>query len=253
MTNCAIELQGINKSFALLREKHMSLKSAVLSLRRRKPEQVPGLCDINLSIAKGETVAVVGKNGSGKSTLLRIIARVYRPTSGTVVTNGRMSTMLALAAGFHPELTGRENIYFNGAIMGLSSADIADKIDSIIEFSELDEFVDTPVKTYSDGMLMRLGFSIAVETDPDILLIDEVLAVGDAGFQDKCYNRIETFQQQGRTILFVTHDLEAAAKVASRSIWINSGKVAADGITAQVIQQYLNSLRQRGSEEKEKI
>lgn len=242
MMGCAIELRGVSKSFELLREKHMSLKSAMLSFRRRRPEQILGLSEINLTIERGETVAVVGKNGSGKSTLLRIIARVYRPSSGSVVTDGRMSTMLALAAGFHPELTGRENIYFNGAIAGLRAADIADKLDSIIDFSELDGFIDSPVKTYSDGMLMRLGFSIAVESDPDILLIDEVLAVGDAGFQEKCYARIETFQRTGRTIVFVTHDLEAAAKVASRAIWIDSGKVAADGETAQVIEQYLNSI-----------
>ncbi|NLN75739.1 MAG: ABC transporter ATP-binding protein [Armatimonadetes bacterium] len=242
MMGCAIELRGVSKSFELLREKHMSLKSAMLSFRRRRPEQILGLSEINLTIERGETVAVVGKNGSGKSTLLRIIARVYRPSSGSVVTDGRMSTMLALAAGFHPELTGRENIYFNGAIAGLRAADIADKLDSIIDFSELDGFIDSPVKTYSDGMLMRLGFSIAVESDPDILLIDEVLAVGDAGFQEKCYARIETFQRTGRTIVFVTHDLEAAAKVASRAIWIDSGKVAADGETAQVIVQYLNSI-----------
>ncbi|MGI6296095.1 MAG: ABC transporter ATP-binding protein [Armatimonadota bacterium] len=236
----AIKLIDISKSFDLLREKQTSLKSALLSMRRRRTEKILGLSDVNLSIERGETVAVIGKNGSGKSTLLRIIARVYRPSTGSVITNGRMSTMLALAAGFHPELTGRENIYFNGAIAGLNSSEIASKIDSIITFSELDEFVDSPVKTYSDGMLMRLGFSIAVETDPDILLIDEVLAVGDAAFQEKCYDRIETFQRSGRTIVFVTHDLEAAAKVASRAIWIDSGRVAADGETAQVIGQYLN-------------
>lgn len=240
MMDSAIKLINISKSFDLLREKQTSLKSALLSMRRRRTERILGLSDVNLSIDRGETVAVIGKNGSGKSTLLRIIAKVYRPSTGSVITNGRMSTMLALAAGFHPELTGRENIYFNGAIAGLNASEIASKIDSIITFSELDEFVDSPVKTYSDGMLMRLGFSIAVETDPDILLIDEVLAVGDAAFQEKCYDRIETFQRSGRTIVFVTHDLEAAAKVASRAIWIDSGRVAADGETAQVIGQYLD-------------
>lgn len=240
--DCAIELKDISKSFDMLRERHMSLKSALLSVRRQRPERITGLSGINLSIPHGETVAIIGKNGSGKSTLLRIIARVYRPTTGTVTANGRMSTMLALAAGFHPELTGRENIYFNGAIMGLGAAEMAGKIDGIIDFSELNDFIDSPVKTYSDGMLMRLGFSVAVETDPDILLIDEVLAVGDAGFQEKCYDRIDAFQRAGRTIVFVTHDLEAAASVASRAIWINSGEVAADGATAQVVAQYLSSV-----------
>lgn len=242
MMSAAISLEHINKSFELVKEKHSSLKAALLSFRRSRPQKVPGLQDVTLTISKGETVAVVGKNGSGKSTLLRVISRVYRPTSGTVNVQGRMSTMLALAAGFHPELTGRENVYFNGAIMGLSAAEMQAKIDRIIGFSELDEFIDAPVKTYSDGMLMRLGFSIAVETDPDILLIDEVLAVGDAEFQEKCYDRIESFKREGRTIVFVTHDLESARRVASRAIWMSSGKIAADGETSQVIDQYLASL-----------
>lgn len=242
MMSAAISLEQINKSFELVKEKHSSLKAALLSFRRSRPQKVPGLQDVTLTISKGETVAVVGKNGSGKSTLLRVISRVYRPTSGTVNVQGRMSTMLALAAGFHPELTGRENVYFNGAIMGLSAAEMQGKIDRIIGFSELDEFIDAPVKTYSDGMLMRLGFSIAVETDPDILLIDEVLAVGDAEFQEKCYDRIESFKREGRTIVFVTHDLESAGRVASRAIWMSSGKIAADGETSQVIDQYLASL-----------
>ena len=238
----AIRLSNVSKSFELLREKHTSLKSALLSFRRPKPQTILGMDNISMSISHGETVAIIGKNGSGKSTLLRLIARVYRPSSGTVETYGRMSTMLALAAGFHPELTGRENIYFNGAIMGLSSAEMASKIDRIIEFSELNDFIDSPVKTYSDGMLMRLGFSVAVETDPDILLIDEVLAVGDAEFQEKCYNRIDAFKNAGRTIVFVTHDLEAARMVASRAVWVSSGKIVADGETAQVIGHYLDSL-----------
>lgn len=242
MMSPAISLQHIDKSFQLLREKHSSLKSMLVSLRRSHPQMVPGLQDITLTVNKGETVAIVGKNGSGKSTLLRVISRVYLPTSGSVEVEGRMSTMLALAAGFHPELTGRENIYFNGAILGLSAAEMAGKIERIIDFSELNDFIDAPVKTYSDGMLMRLGFSIAVETDPDILLIDEVLAVGDAEFQEKCYDRIESFKREGRTIVFVTHDLESARRVASRAIWISGGKIAADGETVQVIDQYLASL-----------
>lgn len=242
MMGVAISVEHINKSFELLRGKHTSLKSALLTLRRGRPQSVAGLHDINLTINAGETVAVVGKNGSGKSTLLRTISRVYRPTSGSVTVDGRMSTMLALAAGFHPELTGRENVYFNGAILGLSAAEMASKIDRIIEFSELNDFIDAPVKTYSDGMLMRLGFSIAIETDPDILLIDEVLAVGDAEFQEKCYERIDSFKREGRTILFVTHDLDSARRVASRAIWMRSGMIAADGDTVQVINQYLASL-----------
>jgi len=244
----AITLNGVNKGFDLVRDVHRSLKSAILSFRRSRAKQMLGLKDITLSIAHGETVAIIGKNGSGKSTMLRIIGRVYRPSSGTVQVDGRMSTMLALAAGFHPELTGRENIFFNGAIMGLTTAQVKEKLDKIIDFSELNDFIDSPVKTYSDGMLMRLGFSIAVETDPDILLIDEVLAVGDAEFQKKCYSRINAFRKAGRTIVFVTHDLEAARLVASRAIWLSHGEIAMDGDTEPTIQAYLASLSHHDQE-----
>lgn len=239
--NNAISLTNINKSFELHHDKSKSLKGTILSIARRsRTQHLDALKDINISIDHGETVAIIGRNGSGKSTLLRIIGRVYKPTSGTIEVNGRMSTMLDLGAGFHPELTGRENIFFNAAIMGLSTSQIKERIDQIIDFSELNDFVDSPVRTYSAGMLMRLGFSIAVETDPDILLIDEVLAVGDAAFQEKCYNRIDSFKTAGRTIVFVTHDLEAARSVASRTIWINKGVVFADGDTNTTIDSYLS-------------
>ena len=235
----AIEVRNITKTFDLSRERETSLKAAILSFRRPPRERLVALNRIDLSIAHGETVAIVGCNGSGKSTLLRIISRVYKATEGSVVVDGRLSTMLDLGAGIEPELTGRENIFFNGAIMGLSSSQVKAKLDRIIEFSELDSFIDAPAKTYSNGMLLRLGFSIAIETDPDILLVDEVLAVGDAAFQEKCYNRIEAFQKDGRTIVFVTHDLEAARAVASRAIWIHKGVVRADGGVGNVIDEYL--------------
>ena len=238
----AINVRNVSKEFELVREKHSSLKASVLSFRRTRPQRFPALTDVTLSIGHGETVAVIGRNGSGKSTLLRIIGRVYRPTSGTVEVEGRMSTMLDLGAGFHPELTGRENIYFNGAIMGLDSDEMSSKLSRIVDFSELNDFIDSPVKTYSDGMLMRLGFAIAVETDPDILLIDEVLAVGDAEYQLKCYERIESFKKAGRTIVFVTHDLDAAKSVASRAVWLHEGRVCADGDVASAIHSYITSL-----------
>ena len=239
----AVQLDNVDKYFRLLRGRHTSLKGSVLSIfRGHTPEQVHALKKITMSMNNGETVAVIGKNGSGKSTLLRIIGRVYKPSSGTVKVGGRMATMLDLGAGFHPELTGRENIFFDAAIMGLGKAEIAGKLDSIIEFAELEEFIDSPVKTFSAGMLMRLGFSIAVQTDPDILLIDEVLAVGDVQFQQKCYDRIEVFKKEGRTILFVTHDLDAARAVASRTIWLDHGEIRADGDTPATIESYLQSL-----------
>lgn len=239
IVNHAIELTNLTKHFKLLTEKHDSLKAALLSFKHSPIRDLLALDNISLAINHGETVAIIGRNGSGKSTMLRIIGRVYKPTSGTVEVDGRMSTMLDLGAGFHPELTGRENIFFNGAVMGLSMAQLRAKVDSIIGFSELADFIDSPVRTYSAGMLMRLGFAVAVETDPDILLIDEVLAVGDAGFQEKCYQRIDSFKAEGKTIVFVTHDLEAARLVASRTVWLDKGVVRADGETASSIEDYL--------------
>ena len=235
----AITVENLTKTFDLTGAGPASLKASILSFRRSKPRRVFALTDISLAIEHGETVAVIGKNGSGKSTLLRIVGRVYLPTEGTVTVDGRMSTMLDLGAGFHPELTGRENIFFNGAIMGLTTDQIRSRLDRIIEFSELNSFIDAPVRTFSDGMLMRLGFAIAVETDPDILLIDEVLAVGDAAFQEKCYDRIDEFKSQGRTIVFVTHDLAAARSVASRTVWLDAGELRADGETNEVVESYL--------------
>ena len=235
----AICLDKINKVFMLTKGAPMSLKAAVLSFKRPKPTVLNALSDINITIHRGEAVAIIGRNGSGKSTLLRIIGRVYMPTEGTVCVYGRMSTMLDLGAGFHPELTGRENIFFNGAILGLEPADIRGKIDKIIEFSEITDYIDAPVRTYSAGMLMRLGFSIATETDPEILLIDEVLAVGDAAFQEKCYDRIAEFKNHGHTIVFVTHDLESARMVADRTIWVDKGIIRLDGPTNEVIDTYL--------------
>ncbi|MGB9619034.1 MAG: ABC transporter ATP-binding protein [Armatimonadota bacterium] len=235
----AVLLRGVTKVFDVPHERQTSIKAAILSFRRSPVQKLVALDDISFSIEQGESVAIVGRNGSGKSTLLRIIARVYRQTSGTVEVSGRLSTMLDLGAGIEPELTGRENIFFNGAIMGLSVAELRAKQDRIISFSELDGFIDAPAKTYSNGMLLRLGFSIAVETDPDILLIDEVIAVGDAAFQQKCYRRISQFKETGRTIVFVTHDLEAARTVASRAIWLDEGKLRADGPVESVIDSYL--------------
>ncbi len=236
----AITLEKVTKVFTVDHGAPNTLKSALLSNRRHRPEQFTALNEIDLDVDRGETVAVIGKNGSGKSTMLRLIGRVYLPTKGKVETNGRMSTMLDLGAGFHPDLTGEENIYFNAAIMGLKSTDIKGKIDSIVAFAELSEFIDAPVRTYSAGMLMRLGFAIAVETGPEILLVDEVLAVGDAYFQEKCYNRIRSFQQSKKTIVFVTHDLESAKKVASRTVWLDNGNIAADGNTDEVIASYIS-------------
>ena len=235
----AVEINSLSKIFDINRGAPPSLKGSLLSFKKPKKEKLYALNNINLNIMHSETVALIGKNGSGKSTLLRVIGKIYKPTIGSVIVDGRISSMLDLGAGFHPELTGRENIFFNSAIMGLSSAKTRERLEQIIEFSELSDFIDTPVRTYSAGMLMRLGFSIAIETDPDVILIDEVLAVGDAAFQEKCYDKIEVFKNTGKTIIFVTHDLQAAKYVASRTIWLQKGDIVADGDTLDTIDKYL--------------
>lgn len=237
----SIEIRGVKKAFKLVHGKQGSLKSLMLSFRKPKPEVLWALKGIDLSIARGETVAVVGTNGSGKSTLLGLAGNIYKPTEGQITVQGRVSALLELGAGFHPELTGIENIYLNGAILGIRTRDMKSKVDEIVDFAELHKFIDTPIKGYSKGMVMRLGFAIAVQVDPDILLVDEVLAVGDEAFQSKCYDKISQFQRDGKTIMFVSHDLESVRKVASRAVWIDKGLVRADGPTKEVVDMYVSS------------
>ena len=235
----AIVVQNLHKTFRLSHEKQGSLKALALSFRRIRHEDVHALEGVSFSVRPGETVAVVGKNGSGKSTLLGIMARVYRPTSGTVVMNGRVSSLLELGAGFHSELTGIENIYLNGSILGFRRHEVTKRLNDIISFAELAQFIDAPLRTYSSGMVMRLGFSIAIQVDPDILLVDEVLAVGDESFQEKCYDKAREFQDAGKTIIFVSHDLKAIRGAATRAIWLDSGEVRADGEVESVLSGYL--------------
>ena len=238
----AIELKEINKDFESS-VNPPTIKKLVLSMGRVKRDYIKGLRDINLTIEKGESVSIVGTNGSGKSTLLRIICGVYKPTSGSVFIDGKLYTMLDLESGFHPDLTGLENIYFNGAVLGLNKNDIDANVDDIISFSELGDYIYQPIRTYSAGMLMRLGFSIATEIDPDILLIDEVIAVGDAKFQKKCYQKLEEIKQrENTTVVFVTHDMHAATDFAKRTVWIDRGTVKMDGASRDIVQAYLDEL-----------
>ncbi|MEN3001270.1 MAG: ABC transporter ATP-binding protein [Armatimonadota bacterium] len=241
-TPVAIRAQQLTKEFRLTHQPYASLKGLLLSFLPRRVEHVVALNAVSFVIHRGETVAVIGQNGSGKSTLLGLIARVYRPTSGTLEVYGRVAPLLELGAGFHPDLTGLENIYFNGVILGLTRQQIRERIDAIIRFAELENYIDAPVRTYSSGMLMRLGFAIAVHVDADILLVDEVLAVGDAHFQQKCYRTIREFQQAGRTILFVSHDMDAVRQIAPRALWLDKGVLRADGDSHTVVAHYLASL-----------
>ncbi|HUV05902.1 MAG TPA: ABC transporter ATP-binding protein [Armatimonadota bacterium] len=239
----AIIVEDLHKTFRLSHERIGSLKALALSFRRATYEDIHALKGVSFSVEPGETVAIVGRNGSGKSTLLGIMSRVYRPTSGKVVMNGRVSGLLELGAGFHPDLTGIENIYLDGSILGLSRREIRKRFDAIVSFAEMEQFIDAPLRMYSSGMVMRLGFSLAVQVDPDILLVDEVLAVGDESFQQKCYEKVREFQRLGKTILFVSHDLKVVRDVATRAIWLDSGSIQRDGDVESVLEAYVESTR----------
>ena len=196
------------------------------------------LRDVNLRVSRGEALGILGRNGAGKSTLLKVIAQVLRPTQGSVWIRGRIAPLIELGAGFHPELTGRENIFLNGAMLGFSRAEMKQRFDSIVKFAELSAFIDAPLRTYSSGMTMRLGFSIASDVNPDILIIDEVLAVGDQAFQQKCLERMEQFRHAGTTILFVSHALDTIRELCSRAIWVDEGRIRCSGPVSEVIDTY---------------
>src|SRR5918912_483663 len=228
MSAPAIEIDGISKKFRRYRERPTSLKQRVTRFRVRS-EEFWALKDVDIAIPEGSTFGLIGPNGSGKTTLLKIVAGILRPTEGRVVTRGRIAALLELGAGFHPELTGRENVYLNGSILGLSRKEIDDRFDEIVAFAELEDFIDNQVKFYSSGMFVRLGFAVAVHVDPQILLIDEVLAVGDEGFQRKCLERIRQFQREGRTIVFVTHAADLVRRICDDAVVLNRGRIHARG------------------------
>jgi lipopolysaccharide transport system ATP-binding protein len=241
----AIRLAGVSKRFRRTSDRgSTSLKSYLVRdlWRRARPsaEVTWALRDVDLEIEKGTTVAVIGRNGSGKSTLLHVIGGMLRPTAGAVAVDGRASALIELGAGFHPELTGRENVVVNGIILGLSRREIRRRFDEIVAFAELEDFIDEPVRTYSTGMYMRLGFSVAVHVDPDILLVDEVLAVGDLPFEQKCLERMDRFKRAGGTILLVTHNLETAQHWCDRALWMHEGRVRMDapGDPGAVVEAY---------------
>jgi ABC-type polysaccharide/polyol phosphate transport system ATPase subunit len=234
----AILVRGLRKSFDLSLSGAGSLKTAALWWRRRHVERLEVLRGIDLEIPRGQCAALVGRNGAGKSTMLSILARVYLPTAGEVRVDGRVAPLLELGAGFHPDLTGAENVLFNAMILGLSRAEASDRVGAIMEFSGVGKFAGAPVRTFSSGMLARLGFAVAVHVDADILVVDEVLAVGDAEFEAKCYAKISEFREGGGTIVFVSHDLEAVERVADRCVWLEAGQVVADGAPAEVLAAY---------------
>ena len=237
MTAPAIEIQGIAKKFRRYKERPTSLKQRVTKFRVRS-EEFWALKDVGIEIPEGSTFGLIGPNGSGKSTLLKIVAGILRPTEGLVTTRGRIAALLELGAGFHPELTGRENVYLNGSILGLSRKEIDSKFDEIVAFAELEDFIDNQVKFYSSGMFVRLGFAVAVHVDPQILLVDEVLAVGDEGFQRKCLDRVRQFQREGRTIMFVTHAVDLVRQICDEAVMLDHGAMVAQGDPEEVVRTF---------------
>jgi ABC-type polysaccharide/polyol phosphate transport system ATPase subunit len=238
----AIEIDGVSKRFRLYHDRNQSLKATLMRGRRAKYEEFMAVDDVSLDIAAGESFGFVGRNGSGKSTLLKVVAGIYRPDKGAVTVNGKLSALLELGAGFHPELSGRENVYLNGSILGLSRKELERRFDEIVDFAELHQFIDMPVKNYSSGMYVRLGFSVAINVDPDVLLVDEVLAVGDEMFQRKCSAKFAELREAGTTIVLVSHSLGAIRSMCDRAMWIDRGVAKAVGPAGDVIDEYLASV-----------
>jgi ABC-type polysaccharide/polyol phosphate transport system ATPase subunit len=241
----AIEVRDVHKRYRRYgrRRQFATLKSALLSgsiLRDLTPDAVfEALKGVSFDVPSGKTFGIVGRNGSGKSTMLKLIAGIGKPTSGTVRVDGRVSALIELGAGFHPEISGRENVYINGMMLGLSRREIARRFDDIVRFAELDEFIEAPVKTYSSGMYMRLGFAVAINVDPDVLLVDEVLAVGDEAFTHKCLDKFADLRRRGRTVLLVTHSLDLVTRFCDEALWLDGGVVKAHGDPKRVIDAYL--------------
>ena len=239
----AIQVQDVNKQFVLRHTRSMK-EAFVWLMKGRKgdlSERFHALADVSLSVEQGETVALLGFNGSGKSTLLKHISGVMRPDTGSVRTRGRVAGLIEVGAGFHPDLSGRDNVYLNGAILGMTRAEIEDRFDSIVEFSEIGQFIDTEVKFYSSGMYLRLAFSVAVHTDPEVFLIDEILAVGDEPFQKKCLDKIAELSARGKTLVVVSHDLDLVSKICARGILLEHGKVMMDGPIDDVVARLRSS------------
>lgn len=250
--NNAIEVRNMTKYFKVEYDKAHTLKERLLSFGKSNREVHTVLKNINLDIKKGETVCLIGTNGSGKSTLLKLMTKIIYPNEGTIETHGKLTSLLELGAGFHQDFTGRENIYFNAAVFGLTKAEIEKRVDDIIEFSELGEFIDNPVRTYSSGMYMRLAFSIAINVDAEILLIDEILAVGDQHFQDKCFDKLKELRDSDKTIVIVSHSLDTVKDLCTRAVWIYKGEFKLDGDPTYVIDEYLKQVKLDHKEETKK-
>lgn len=236
----SIVIDDVYKTFNVYLDKANTIKEKLLFLfSRNKKQKREVLKGVSANIKKGEVVALIGTNGSGKSTLLKLLTKIIYPNKGKIETKGKLTSLLELGAGFHPDFSGRENIYFNASIFGLTKKEIDARLEDIIEFSELRDFIDNPVRTYSSGMYMRLAFSVAINVDADILLIDEILSVGDEHFQNKCFEKMLELKEEGKTMVFVTHSMGAVRNLCSRAIWLKDGKIKMDGETNTVVDEYI--------------
>ena len=242
MSEWAVRVNDVSKKFRLYHERNQTLKSAILRGRTSRHEEFWALKDISFDVNEGHTHGLIGSNGSGKSTLLKCLAKIYWPTSGTIEYRGRMASLLEVGSGFHLELSGRENIYLNGSILGMSKKEIDSKFDEIVDFSGVERFLDQPVKNYSSGMYVRLGFSIAINVDPDILVVDEVLSVGDEEFQRKSFQKFLEFKKKGKTIILVTHTMPVVEEICDSATWINQGSMMETGPAKAVVQKYQSSI-----------
>lgn len=245
-----IEVKNVSKSFKVFFDKSNSLKDRVLFRKRNLYQNRVILNNIDFSVKKGEAIGVIGRNGCGKSTLLKLLTRIMYPNSGSINIKGKVSSLIELGAGFHPDMSGRENIYTNAAIYGLNKKQIDLIIDEIIAFSELEEFIDNPVRTYSSGMYMRLAFSVAIHVDADILLIDEILAVGDIKFQEKCFNKLKELKNKGVTIVIVSHSLEQIDEICDKCIWIENGKIKLSGKAKKITKEYVAYMKRQNKNDK---
>lgn len=241
MTN-AVEVRNVSKLFRLHHERNQSLKSAIMRGRISRYEEFTAVNNVSFDVKAGSTFGLIGSNGSGKSTLLKCLARIYSPNKGSITYNGRMAALLEVGSGFHHELSGKENIYLNGSILGMSKKEIDRKYDEIVDFSGVEKFIDQPIKNYSSGMYVRLGFSVAISVEPDILVADEVLAVGDEAFQRKCLDKFMDFKKSGRTVILVSHSMESIKDMCDQAAWLEKGNLQVVGNSKDVVSQYLKSL-----------
>lgn len=247
MTEIAVHVEDVSKRFRLYKERNMTLKSTIMRGRRSVHEDFWALNDVSFDVPTGSTFGLIGSNGSGKSTLLKCLSRIYYPDKGKITANGKLAALLEVGSGFHHELSGRENIFLNGSILGMSKKEVTRKLDSIIDFSGVEKFIDQPVKNYSSGMYVRLGFSVAIAVEPEILVVDEVLAVGDAEFQEKCRLKFVDYKNQGRTVILVSHSMDTVKQMCDQAAWLSNGRLVEVGAADPTIAAYMGSLGTAGA------